>query len=81
MTDLLIRKISPGLKRRLKDEAKKSGHSLSEEARLRIERGFASARPPLKMGTFLFSLVEDRDRGHDLMFERNDLVSPPPKFE
>ena len=81
MTDLLIRKIAPGLKRRLQAEAKKSGHSLSKEATLRIERGFAAPRPPLKMGTFLFSLVEDRDRGDDLMFERNDLVSPPPKFE
>jgi plasmid stability protein len=81
MTDLLIRKITPGLKRRLREEAKKKGHSLSKEATLRIERGFASPRSPVKMGTFLFSLVEDRDRGHDLMFERNDLVSPPPKFE
>jgi hypothetical protein len=81
MTDLLIRKIAPGLKRRLQQQAKKGGRSLSKEATLRIERSFANPRPPLKMGTFLFSLVEDRDRGHDLMFERNDRVSPPPKFE
>jgi plasmid stability protein len=81
MADLLIRNIPPQLKRRIQERAWKRGHSLSEEAKALIERGFAAPQPPLKMGSFLFSLIEDRDRGDDLVFERNDLASPPPSFE
>jgi hypothetical protein len=33
------------------------------------------------MGTLIFSLLEEEYRGDDLVFERNDLVRPPPNFE
>ena len=81
MADLLIRNIKPQLKRRLAERARKSGHSMSEEVKNLIERGMAVSQPPMRLGDFLYSLVEDRDRGDDLTFERNDLYSPPPNFE
>ncbi len=46
-----------------------------------MERGLSTAPAPEKLGTFLFSLAEDRYRGNDLLFERNDMVSPPPEFD
>jgi plasmid stability protein len=81
MADLLIRNIEPRLKRRIAESARKSRHSLSEEAKALIQRGLATHEPVTKMGSFLFSLFEDRDRGDDLVFERNDVVSPPRNFE
>ena len=81
MSDLLIRNIKPQLKRRLAERARKHGHSLSAEAQDVMERGLSSSPTPEKLGTFLFSLTEDRYRGNDLLFERNDIVSPPPEFD
>jgi plasmid stability protein len=81
MADLLIRNIKPQLKRQLAERARKHGQSLSHEAQELIQRGLSVPPPPEKLGTFLFSLVEDRYRGNDLMFERNDMVSPPPEFD
>ena len=81
MADLLIRNIEPELRRKIKDRARRSRQSLSEEAKILIQRGLSAPSAPEKLGTFLFSLVEDRYRGDDLVFERNDLVSPPPEFD
>ena len=81
MSDLLIRNIKPQLKRQLAERARKHGQSLSDEAQAVMERGLAAPLVPEKLGTFLFSLAEDRYRGDDLLFERNDLVSPPPEFD
>jgi plasmid stability protein len=82
VADLLIRNIKPQLKRRLAERARKSGRSMSDEVKSLIEKGMhTSPQPPKRLGDFLYSLVEDRDRGHDLTFERNDLYSPPPNFE
>ena len=80
MSDLLIRNMKPQLKRRLVERARRRRRSLSVEAQDAMERGI-SAQGPEKLGTFLFSLVEDRYRGNDLLFERNDMVSPPPEFD
>jgi plasmid stability protein len=81
VTDLLIRKIDPKLKRELEKRARAHGRSLSEETKALIRKGLAGATEPVKMGTFLFSLLEDKYRGDDLVFERNDLAEPPPNFE
>jgi antitoxin FitA len=81
MADLLVRDVSPELERRIKESARKNKRSLSAEAKALIQRGLVAPKPPEKMGTFLFSLLEDEYRGDDLVFERNDLVSPPPNFE
>ena len=81
MSDLLIRNIKPQLKRKLAERARKHGQSLSAEAQEVMERGLSVSLAPEKLGTFLFSLAEDRHRGDDLLFERNDVVSPPPDFE
>ena len=81
MSDLLIRKMPPALRREIEQRARAHGRSLSDEAKALIQRGLAEPQPPKKMGTFLFSLLEDKYRGDDLVFERNDLVRPPPNFE
>ena len=81
MSDLLIRNIKPRLKRKLAERARRHGLSLSDEAQDAMERGLSPSPAPEKLGTFLFSLTEDRFRGDDLLFERNDMVSPPPEFD
>jgi plasmid stability protein len=81
MADLLIRDIGEQLKRKIESRARRSRRSLSAEAKILIQRGLAAPAPTEKMGTFLFSLVDDRFRGDDLVFKRNDVVSPPPRFE
>jgi plasmid stability protein len=81
MPDLLVRNIGAELERRIKENARKNRRSLSAEAKALLQRGLVAPEPPEKMGTYLFSLLEDEYRGDDLVFERNDLVSPPPNFE
>jgi plasmid stability protein len=81
MADLLIRDVSRELEQRIKERARKHKRSLSAEAKALIQKGLVGPEPPTKMGTFLFSLLKDEYRGDDLVFERNDLVSPPPNFE
>ena len=81
MTDLLVRNISEGLKREIEQRARRNRRNLSEETKALIRGGLAISAKPIKVGTFLFSLLEDKYRGDDLVFERNDLVSPPPDFE
>lgn len=83
MADLLIRNIKPQLKRRIAEYARKNRHSLSDEAKALIERGLAatsSKKPHLPkepLGTYLFSLLEDKYRGDDLVFEVRDYPTPP----
>jgi antitoxin FitA len=77
MADLLVRNLKPQLKRRIAESARKNGNSLSEEAKVLIERGLATPKPAVGMGTLLFSLIEDRDRGDDLVFELHDRPTPP----
>jgi plasmid stability protein len=81
VTDLLIRKIDPKLKRELEKRARASGRSLSEETKAVLGEAVRGPVPPVKMGTLIFSLLEEEYRGDDLVFERNDLVRPPPTFE
>ncbi len=81
MADLLVRDISPELERRIKERASQNKRSLSAEAKDLLRRGLIEPEPQQKMGTFLYGLLDERYRGDDLVFERNDLVSPPPNFE
>ncbi|MCC6890864.1 MAG: hypothetical protein IT536_20245 [Hyphomicrobiales bacterium] len=80
MTDMLIRKIDPKLKRALEKRARAHGRSLSEEAKLALQRGLDVPEPPQQLGTFLFALLPDEFRGEDLVFHRDDVDSPPPDF-
>jgi plasmid stability protein len=81
MADLLVRGIGSELERLIKESARRNNRSLSAEAKALLQQGLASPDPPEKLGTFLFSLLDDEDRGDDLIFVRNDLFSPPPTFE
>jgi plasmid stability protein len=81
MADLLIRNVETALKNLIEQRAREHRRSLSAEAKALLRKAVSGHEGPVKMGTFIFSLLEDKYRGDDLVFERNDLVSPPPNFE
>ena len=76
MSDLLIRKLTPALRRQIQERARKNRRSLSEEAKTLIQRGLAAPVPAPSdgFGTWLFSLVRDEDRGDDLILDRKSVV-------
>jgi hypothetical protein len=87
MSDMLIRDVDPQMQSEIEARARESDQTLSDEVkgllrwaleqkpRKRIEI------PPGKLGTYLFSLLEDEFRGDDLVFEVDDIPAPPPDFE
>lgn len=75
--DLLVRGIEPQLKRQIAASARKSGNSLSDEVKELIKRGLRTPKPKVGLGTLLMSMVDDRDRGDDLVFELHDRPTPP----
>ena len=77
MSDLLIRNIKPHLRRQIKERARKNRHSLSEEAQSLIQRGLAIPEPKQDLGEWLFSLVDEKYRGDDLVFEVKGYAKPP----
>ena len=78
MSDLLIRNLKPELKRELVQRARKHGRSLSAEAQELIRRGLAVPSPERNLGEWLYSLVDEKDRGDDLVFEiRGEIPKPP----
>ncbi len=81
MTDMLIRKVDPKLKREIEKRARAHGRSLSDEAKIVLQRGLSVPEPPLKMGTYLMSLLPDEYRGDDLVFEYRSDIGRPPEFE
>jgi hypothetical protein len=81
MSDLLVRKLSPALRRQIQERARKNRRSLSEEAKRLIQRGLAVPEPPGGLGTRLFSMVRDEDRGDDLVFEVPGEIREPPDFK
>lgn len=81
MADLLIRDIDSELKNLIEQRAREHRRSLSAEAKVLLRKAVSGRETPVKMGTFIFSLLEEEYRGDDLVFERNDLVRPPPNFE
>jgi|307.fasta_scaffold311488_2 plasmid stability protein len=81
MADLLIRDIEPGLKERLEESARKSNRSLSDEAKLLLQRALATASDDRKLGTLMSQLLAPEDRSDDYVFEIRGPVSDPPDFE
>jgi plasmid stability protein len=81
MSDLLVRKVPPRMKRELKARARAHGRSLSEETKLVIEKGLRAREPEMNMGDWLFNLVRPEDRGDDLVFEYPDNFPKPADFE
>jgi hypothetical protein len=81
VSDLLIRKVPAALRREIRERAKKNHRSLSDEAKSLIQRGLATPAPAEGLGTRLFSMVRDEDRGDDLVFEIPGEVRAPPDFE
>jgi hypothetical protein len=81
MTDLLIRRIEPQLKRQIEERARKNRRSLSAEVKALIQRGLMTPTPAMGLGTWMFSMVDERDRGDDLVFEVPGELGPPPDFE
>ncbi len=58
MSDLLIRNLHPRLKRRLEARARRSGRSLSDEAKALIDRALAEPEPKRGLGTELVELFQ-----------------------
>jgi plasmid stability protein len=80
MPDLLIRNLDPELKRRLEEQARRDGRSLSEAAKLLLNRGLGESRPGRPIGTALVELF--RAAGPiELDIARRELPRIPPDFE
>ena len=80
MSDLLIRNIDPKLKRRLEARARKSGRSLSEEAKTLISKALAETSLRRGLGTEL----AERFRAVgtlELELPSDEPPRPPPDFE
>jgi plasmid stability protein len=81
MSDLLIRNLTPRMKRQLQERARIHRRSLSEEAKLLLHKALAAPEPELNMGDWLMSLVKPEDRGDDLVFEYRGNFPKPADFE
>ncbi|CAN7214882.1 FitA-like ribbon-helix-helix domain-containing protein [Mesorhizobium sp. LjRoot246] len=85
MGDMLIRGINPELKRRLEESARLNRRSLSEEAVVLIQKGFATQRAGLeKTGDRLCSLIGDNsftdDEIQEIARSRSEADRGPPDF-
>ena len=81
MTDILVRKIDPKMKDKLKKRAREHGRSLSDEVKAIIDKEMKGAEPQRKMGTWMRSLLPPEYRGDDLVFEYNGEFPKPPDFD
>ncbi|ABD86375.1 hypothetical protein [Rhodopseudomonas palustris] len=79
MADLLIRDIDPELKRRIERQAQETDTSLSDAAKLLIQRGLAAGETPRRLGSELFGLVPPEHRV-DLDCEIPETASEAPDF-
>jgi plasmid stability protein len=77
---LLIPNIDPRLRRQLIDRARSHRRSLSDEARILLERELLGPLSKRKLGTELMRLAPDEYRGDDLVFEIRGEISEPPDF-
>jgi hypothetical protein len=75
------RRTKPHLKRQIKERVRKNRRSLSDGAQLLIARGLSASEPEKGLGSRLFSLIEEKDRGDDLVFEFPAPVRQAPDFE
>jgi plasmid stability protein len=78
MTDLLIRNVGAHLKRRLEKRARANNRSLSEEAKILIQRALAAETENRKLGTLMSELLPIEDRSDDYVFEAAGDISRPP---
>ena len=69
MSALVIRNINRRLMRRLETNARKNGRSVSQEAKILLEKALPESGANRRMGTALLELVPERYRGDDLIFE------------
>ena len=81
MADLLIRDIEPQLKRQLQENARKHNRSISDEAKLLLQRALATETGGRKLGTLMSQLLPPEDRSDDYVFEIRGEISKPPDFE
>jgi plasmid stability protein len=81
MTDLLIRNIEPRLKRQLQENARKHNRSISDEAKLLLQRALASEAGGRKLGTLMSQLLPPEYRSEEYVFEIRGEISRPPDFE
>ena len=81
MSDLLIRNMTPRMKRQIQERARAHRRSLSEEAKLLLHKGLSAPEPALNMADWMRSLVPPEHRGDDLVFEYRDNAPKPPDFE
>ena len=80
MASLFIRDIDPELKRLIAELATKSRRSMSSEAAALVREAVLRT-PGIGLGTWLFNLVDPRDRGDDLVFEIDGPARPPAEFD
>jgi plasmid stability protein len=81
VSDLLVRDIEDDLKQLIEDSARAHRRSLSEEMKSLVRKGLEVPDKPVGMGTYLYSLMRDEDRGDDLVFEYRGDMPKPPEFE
>jgi hypothetical protein len=83
MPDMLVRDVDPEMRRRIKERARQGNRSISDELKVLIRWALEqkpaerTVIPPGKLGTYLFSMLEDEFRGDDLVFEVEDYPKPP----
>ena len=81
VSDLLVRDIDDDLKRLIEERAHAHRRSLSEEMKALARQALEMPEKPIGMGTYLYSLIRDEDRGDDLVFEYRGDMPKPPDFE
>lgn len=79
MPDLLIRNMTPELKRRLAERARRDRRSLSEEAKLLLNRGLGKETSEKPVGTALVELF--RDAAIEFDNPARTAQRAPPEFE
>jgi plasmid stability protein len=81
MSDFLIRRMPPRVKRKIEERARAHRRSLSAEAIAMLQQALASAGDDRKLGSEMFNMIRPEDRGDDLVFEMPGDLSKPPDFE
>jgi hypothetical protein len=81
MSDILIRKVTPRMKRQIEQRARSHGRSLSEEVKALLEEKLRERDQQRKLGTELFNLVPRQYRGDDVVFKIPGTARKPPDFE
>jgi len=81
MSDLLIRNLDPELKRRIEERARLDGRSLSEAAKLLINRGLSQKALERPVGMLLVEHFKAVGQPIELEIGRHEPPRVPPDFE